>query len=97
MEGDHPRRRQGYSPVFCSRSIRTVDVPVAGVNLLDGSSFRLTLPEGKFPIALSREMLPGYTFKAFTYGTVNLLKEPLKVSPDGQDQLRIVLEPSRKP
>jgi Carboxypeptidase regulatory-like domain len=70
-----------------------VDGPVAGLNLLDGSSFQLALPEGEFPIALSSTMLSGYTVKTFTYGSVDLLKDPLKVTPSGSDQLRIVLVP----
>lgn len=74
-----------------------VDGPVAGVNLLDGSSFQVTLPEGEFPIALSFPTLSGYTVKAFTYASVDLMKEPLKVSPEGHDQLRIVLVPLTKP
>jgi hypothetical protein len=74
-----------------------VDGPVARVNMLDGSSFQLTLPEGEYRIALSPDSLIGYTVKAFTYGTVDLLKQPLKVAPEGQDQLHITLVPTKTP
>jgi len=74
-----------------------VEGPVAGVNLFDGSSFRLTLPEGEFPIALSPATLAGYTVKSFTYGNVDLLKDPLKVFPADSDELRIVLVRSGTP
>jgi hypothetical protein len=74
-----------------------VDGPYAAVNLLDGSSFRLTLPEGEFPIALSNAALAGYTVKTFTYGNVDLLKEPLIVTSSGSDELRLVLVRSATP
>jgi len=64
---------------------------------LRGDGFRIMLPEGEFPIALSTSSPSGYAVREFTYGSVNLLKAPLKVTQSNTDPLRLVLRPVNTP
>jgi TonB family protein len=50
------------------------------------------LPEGEYRVALS---VPGsgfFTLKSATFGTTDLLKDPIKVSAAGTEELRVTLE-----
>jgi hypothetical protein len=55
----------------------------------DGS-FRVLLPEGERRITLNTQSLPsGYSLKSFTYGSTDLLRDPLRVS--GADSSSLAL------
>jgi len=52
--------------------------------------FTFIVPEGERRVTLN---VPGYSVQSFTYGSVDLLKEPLKVSSADVAELRITLSP----
>jgi TonB family protein len=61
----------------------------ATASQIDGK-FTLLVPEGERRITLD---MPGYTVQSFTYGSVDLLKEPLRVSFSDVEEFRITLTP----
>jgi TonB family protein len=62
--------------------------PATAVGQPDGT-FRLTLPDGERRLTLN---VPGYSVKALSYGSVDLLREPLvKISSTDSAQFQVVL------
>jgi len=60
-------------------------------------SFRLSLPEGERPLGDVIGLPPGYTLKAATYGTVDLMHESLKVARTDTGELVFTVSASLKP
>ena len=64
---------------------------MARVNRLDGTSFAISLPQGEMPIAVTAIFPEWHSIKSFTFGNLDLLKEPLAIASDGDDDLLLVL------
>jgi hypothetical protein len=62
----------------------------ASVNLRD-QSFQITLPVGRLGTVIPTAPAGNFSIKAFTYGNLNLLKEPLIISASDNAELRVVL------
>jgi TonB family protein len=63
-------------------------IPATAVGQPDGT-FRLTLPDGERRLTLS---VPGYSVKALSYGSVDLLREPLiKISSTDSAEFQVAL------
>lgn len=61
----------------------------------DGT-FSLTMPEGENRLDLRFNSLPvGYVVESVMYGDTNLLKEPMKLSPDNIQEMVIGLRYTR--
>ena len=66
-----------------------VVAPPAAAEAQPDGTFRLTLPEGERRVTLT---VPGYTVKALSYGTVDVLREPLlRISSTDSAQFQIAL------
>jgi hypothetical protein len=63
----------------------------ASLNLRD-QSFRITLPVGILGIVSPVAPAENFSVKSFTYGTLDLLREPLTISASDDAELRVVLE-----
>jgi len=84
LEGLAPMPRFQVSPLF--------------INPQPDGVFRMTLLVGEHSIGPATGVPAGYTVKSFTYGTTDLLKNPLKVSDKDTDELRITMTtPGRPP
>jgi len=59
----------------------------------DGS-FTVVLPEGERKLTLNA---PGYSVRSFTYGTMDLLKQPFKSPAANTDEFRVTLAPATGP
>jgi len=64
-------------------------IAVTAATQADGM-FKVTLPEGERRVALSVPGL-GFTVKSAVYGTTDLLKDPIKVTTAGTEELRVTL------
>ena len=65
------------------------NVAVSTSTAADGQ-FTLVLPEGQRRVTLN---VPAHTVQSFTYGTVDLLKESLKISASDTDELHATVTP----
>ena len=63
----------------------------ASVNLRD-QSYQITLPVGRLGTVIPLAPAGNFLIKSFTYGTLDLLKEPLTISASDNVELRVVLE-----
>jgi hypothetical protein len=76
--------------------------PVAGIasssasvpaNAEPDGSFRVALPEGERQLTLVTGTIPpGYKLASFTYGTTDLLKNPIRISPADTAELHVTLD-----
>jgi len=57
---------------------------------IDGA-FRLQLPSGEYRVGAPGRLPPGYTIQSIVYGGVDLLRNPLTISPDDSAELLINL------
>src|SRR5262245_4939062 len=57
---------------------------------IDGA-FRVPLPPGEYRVDAPTRLPPGYTLQSMLYGDVDLLRSPLKISPNDSAELRINL------
>jgi hypothetical protein len=57
---------------------------------LVGGRFSIRLPEGEWRMTLATPFY-GYTLKSFTYGSVDLLRDPLRLSSTDTAQLRVTV------
>jgi len=57
---------------------------------IDGS-FRVQLPPGEYRVGVPSGLPPGYSVKSIGYGGVDLLRNPLKISPGDSAELVIAL------
>jgi hypothetical protein len=63
----------------------------------DGT-FRIVLPEAENSIELITSSIPtGYSIKALSYGTADLLKEPLRLASSGSGELQVTLVSPKVP
>ena len=82
-------------PGLMPRLTFTLPAPVSGgftssvdaVSQPDGS-FKVYMPEGERRITLN---VPGYTVKSLTYGSTDLLRDPIKLSAADTTEIRVVL------
>lgn len=88
-QGPLPRLIFSQSPIS-SGATRISNLTI--FPLPDGT-FTLTLPEGETRVGPATRIPPGYTLKSFTYGSVDLLREPLKVSKSDTSELTITVMP----
>jgi TonB family protein len=65
-------------------------VQAVAVNQPDGT-FKVTLPEGERRVNLTA---PGYSVRVLTYGSVDLLRNPLKVTSTSSEEFRVTLIPT---
>jgi hypothetical protein len=76
--------------------------PVAGISVSSASlpanaepdgSFRIALPEGERQVTVvSGTIPPGYKLASFTYGTTDLLKNPIRIAPTDSAELHVTLD-----
>ena len=60
----------------------------------DGT-FQVGLPEGERRISVLKESIPaGYVVEAFTYGSQNLLNNPVRIAPGPLSDISIVIKKS---
>lgn len=85
LEGGEPLRP--VSLLFAVSNPAGGSVAVSASTQTD-ATFRVTLPEGERRIVLSA---PGYTVKLATFGATDLLKDTIKVSATGSEELRVTL------
>src|SRR4051812_25573093 len=57
---------------------------------IDGT-FRLQLPPGDYRVGAPGRLPPGYSLRSITYGGVDLLANPLKISTNESDELTTAL------
>jgi len=69
----------------------------ANVNRLNGTSFAISLPQGEIPIEVRAIFPEWHSIKRFTFGSLDLLKQSLVISPDGSDELLLVLSRNDSP
>src|SRR5262249_49655752 len=62
----------------------------AGIAQPDGT-FKVTLPEAEQKVTLT---VPGYLVRSLTYGSTDLLRDPLKISSGPSQELHVILVPS---
>jgi TonB family protein len=62
----------------------------AGIAQPDGT-FKVTLPEAEHRVTLT---VPGYSVRSLTYGSTDLLRDPLKISNGQSQELHVTLVPS---
>ena len=80
IQGDVPMPRLAFS-------VGGATVPA---NPQPGGSFTIALPEGERQISIVPTSVPaGYTLTSFTYGTTDLLKNPLRVAAGDNAQLNV--------
>jgi hypothetical protein len=93
LQGDVPMPRVAFSVAPTGAALppgSTVTIPV---NAQQDGSFTIELPEGERQISVVPGSLPmGYRIAAFTYGTTDLLKNPMRVAPNETAQLRLTLD-----
>src|SRR4030095_1890667 len=73
---------------------------IVNMNILPDSNgmFRVIVPEGERRVGNPSGLAPGYAVKGITYGPMDLLKTPMKVSIDDKSQLIVtVTAPSQSP
>ena len=69
--------------------------PVLNVRPPESGQFGILLPEGERRITLNPTSLPqGYRIKSFTYGSTDLLRDPLRVAGGDPSKLLLTLEAS---
>jgi hypothetical protein len=70
----------------------SVNIPA---NVQPDGSFKVTLPAGERQISLAANTIPpGYKVGAFTYGTTDLTKNPLRVAATDTAELRVTFDAS---
>jgi hypothetical protein len=98
VEGSGPIPRFNFRPAQIPAAQRTpLATQFLNVAPVANGSFRLTLPEGERPLGEINGLPPGYTLKAVTYGTTDLLRDPLKIAKTDTGELVITLSASVKP
>ena len=69
------------------------DVVQMKVSALPDGSFKMKLPEGTYHVAAAtgsgNGVPPAYVLRSMTYGSADLLKEPLKISTEDRPELQI--------
>ena len=74
------------------------DVVQMKVSALPDGSFKMKLPEGTYHVAAAtgsgNGVPPAYVLRSMTYGSADLLKEPLKISTEDRPELQIDFEPA---
>ena len=74
------------------------DVVQMKVSALPDGSFKMKLPEGTYHVAAATEagngVPPAYVLRSMTYGSADLLKEPLKISTEDRPELQIDFAPA---
>jgi TonB family protein len=61
------------------------------INPQADGAFKVTLPVGEFRVTA---FSAGYAVRSFTYGSTDLMREPLKLAANDASELRIVLSPT---
>ena len=99
VEGAAPLPRFNFRPPQVLTAQRTpLQTQFLNITPAANGTFRLTLPEGERPLGEVNGLPPGYTLKAATYGTTDLLRDPLKIGKGDTGELVITLSaPSLKP
>jgi hypothetical protein len=64
------------------------------INPQTDGTFRVTLLEGEQRVGPAVGLPPGYALKSLTYGSVDLLKNTLKIASADTDELRVVISTS---
>ncbi len=68
------------------------------VSALPDGAFKMKLPEGTYHVAAATRagngVPPAYVLRSMTYGSADLLKEPLKISSEAHPELQIGFEPA---
>jgi hypothetical protein len=81
VEGDGPIPNLNFSLAELPGNAAASNVSTASVSPLADGKFGVLLPEGERRVTLRPNSLPsGYSLKSFTYGSVDLLRDPLRVS-----------------
>ena len=71
----------------------TANIPA---NPQQDGSFRIAMPQGELQITLVPGSIPpGYALTAFTYGAIDLLKNPLRVAASENAELRVTFDTTR--
>jgi hypothetical protein len=99
LEGPAPMPRFSFRPTQELGGLRnSIFLPLIAINPAPNGTFRVTLPEGERPLGELTGLPAGYTLKAATYGTTDLLREPLKISrKDTAELVLTVTAPTIKP
>jgi len=72
-----------------SRASQLGNVSSAGIAQSDGT-FKVILPESEHKVSLN---VPGYSVRTLTYGSTDLLRDPLKISSTESQELHVTLTP----
>jgi hypothetical protein len=101
VEGPGPLPRVAFRPLGNAAPIGLIQGnPATYINLINAQpdgTFRITLPEGEHPLGEPIGLPPGYTLKSATYGTVDLLRNPLKVTKTDTAQLLLTFSVANAP
>jgi hypothetical protein len=72
-------------------------VQVININPQSDGTFKVTLPEGERQVTLPTELPSGYAIKAFTYGSTDLMRNPLKVTVADDAEFRLSISTPNRP
>jgi hypothetical protein len=92
VQGNVPMPRIGFSivPVAGAPAGMAIAIPA---NAQQDGTFNIELPEGERQINVGTGSIPaGYRIASFTYGTTDLLKNPIRVAANDTSELRLTLD-----
>ena len=100
VEGGAPIPRvsfSGYSSVPLGASSSALANEQIDVRPAADGTFRLLLPEGERYLGRPINLARGYTLKAATYGSTNLLTQPLKITRNDSAEMQLTFSAVSKP